>query len=112
MLNLNRAKILRNFSNLYADGKSFANRSLVLYVLRDTPLRGQVGFAAGKKLGGAVVRNRVKRILREAFRLNQLNLNKNCAVLLVARKPLVNAKLDTATTAFVELCKRAGIWHV
>ena len=111
MLSLNRSKILRDFSPLYANGKSFANRCLVLYVLRDTSLGGTVGFAAGKKLGNAVTRSRVKRLLREAFRLNQLSLDQSYALLLIARKPTVNAKLHSVVTAFVELCKRAGIWH-
>ena len=58
------------FQRVYRAGRSYANRYLVLYVFHlhegdPKPLYGEVGFAAGKKLGCAVRRSRVKRLLRE-----------------------------------------------
>lgn len=109
MFELGRNKILRNFEAVYAGGRSFVNRNLVLYVLRDENSGGKVGFAAGKKLGGAVIRNRARRLLRETFRLNQNKIRTDCALILVARKNLVGADLATAEKSFLELCRRAKI---
>ena len=111
MFELNKNQILRDFQEIYARSRSVSNRNLVLHISNNPNLKGKVGFAAGRRLGGAVVRNRVKRILREAFRLNQHHISQNCALVLVARKPLVNAKADLAAEAFIELCKKAKIWH-
>lgn len=113
MFELGRNKIFRGkreFNKVYSKGRSLANREMVLYILEDENLRGKVGFAAGKKLGCAVVRNRVKRLLREAYRLNQHNIKPNCALILMGRKNLVEAKCDVAIKSFCELCKRAKIW--
>lgn len=111
MFELNKNRILRDFQEIYAKSRSVANQNLVLHISNNPNLKGKVGFAAGRRLGGAVVRNRLKRILREAFRLNQHQISTDCAVVLVARKPLLNAKTDTAAQSLVELCKRAKIWH-
>lgn len=112
MFELSKSQILRDFQEIYDRSRSVSNRNLVIHISNNPKLKGKIGFAAGRRLGGAVVRNRVKRILREAFRLNQHNINRDdCAIILVARKPLVSAKTDIASQALVELCKRAKIWH-
>ena len=113
MFELGKNKILRGtneFNKVHSKGRSIANREIVIYILNDENLNGKVGFAAGKKLGCAVVRNRVKRILREAYRLNQHNIRQNCAIILVGRKNLVDAKSDVAIKSFCDICKRAKIW--
>ena len=113
MFELGRDKIFRGkreFNKVYSKGRSLANREMVIYILEDETLRGKVGFAAGKKLGCAVIRNRVKRLLREAYRLNQHNIKPNCRIILVGRKNLVEAKADVAIKSFCDICKRAKIW--
>ena len=113
MFELGRNKIFRGkceFNRVYSKGRSLSNREIVIYVLEDENLRGKVGFAAGKKLGCAVIRNRVKRLLREAYRLNQYHIKPNCAIILMGRKNLVEAKCEVAIKSFCDICKRAKIW--
>ena len=112
MYDLNKTEIIRSkkdFNRVYSKGNSFAVRDMVIYVLKDNSCNGKVGFAAGTKLGCAVVRNRVKRLLRETFRLCKKDIRRDCAIILVGRKNLIDKKLDSALKAFRILCKRANL---
>ena len=99
-----------DFQQVYRTGKSYACRYFVLYVFESKAIKGKVGFAAGKKLGCAVVRNRVKRLLRESYRQHQQELREDIAVLLVGRKAMVNVKCGVVEQAFVKLGHKAGIF--
>lgn len=99
----------KSFQAVYRAGKSYANKYLVLYVLPNRTAKRQIGFAAGKRLGCAVVRNRLKRLLRESYRLHQSNLINGVDLVLVARQPLTKAGLPQVNRAFLELCAKAKI---
>jgi len=113
MYKLPKQNILRKnkqFQSVYRYGKSYANRMMVIYVLSNKDTQRKVGFAAGKRLGNAVVRNRVKRLLRETYRLNQHKLKLGFDLLLVGRKPMVDVKYKVVSKAFGDLCTKASIF--
>lgn len=73
----------------------------------DASLR--LGLAAGRTIGGAVQRNRAKRRLREAFRLNRHRLQGKCDIVLMARGRLNTAPWDEVQSELIQLADRAGI---
>lgn len=89
-----RLKKNKDFKNVYDEGKVYVDRYSVLYVLPKEELLLKVGFAVGKKLGNAVLRNSIKRKMREVLRHIQHNIRPGYQLVWVARKPLVNKKLD------------------
>lgn len=99
----------RQFQTVYKTGKSYANKYLVLYVLTKKDGLRRVGFAVGKRLGGAVVRNRIKRLLREAFRLNQHCLRQGVDLIIIGRQPIVGKDFDIVNRAVFELFGKAKI---
>jgi ribonuclease P protein component len=102
------------FDRVRQNGRSWPHRFFVLIVLPqpDRPeAPSRIGVAAGKKLGGAVVRNRFKRKLREAVRRVYPNIPSGVDVILIARAPIAEASVAKITGALAETLQRAGAWR-
>ncbi|MGQ9634147.1 MAG: ribonuclease P protein component [Bryobacteraceae bacterium] len=88
------ARLLRraDFQQVYEKGRRVPSRYFVAYCLSVGPQpRGRVGIAVPRALGSSVVRNRIKRRLREAVRLNLDLLGQQWNIVLQARKPALEA---------------------
>ena len=96
------------FRRLYST-KGVANGHLVLYARRNRLGRNEVGITVSKKLGGAVIRNRTRRRIREAYRLNEELLTPGWDIVIVARTKAVEAAFGQLTAAFLSLAEKAGI---
>lgn len=109
MMKLPRNRIVKKnkeIQEIYRGGKSYVTRYFIFYLFRtaDEPIR--VAVAAGKKLGNAVIRNRIKRRLREMFRRNQSHLTGSGQVLIVGRKPILDADHTEIEKAFLAVCRK------
>ena len=101
-------KLNHIFRRLYSSSGQ-ANSYLVLYARRNRLGRNEVGITVSKKLGCAVVRNRVRRRLREIYRLNEERFLPGYDIVVVARSRAVEAPFDKLTKSYLTLAKRAGI---
>lgn len=97
------------FRRIYAKGRSGVSPYLVVYVRPNRRGRNRLGVTVSKKLGHAVVRNRVRRRLREIFRLNQGGLAQGYDMILVARTRAVGAEYRELERAFLSVCGKLGL---
>ena len=107
-----RLHLKNDFQQIIKGGKRLQGCGLVLWYKpsSQTGVR-RLGLVVSKKLGGAVIRNRTKRLLREAFRLNQENLT--CAVdyIISPRCSEELATLSQVEQALQAVCQKAGLWQ-
>lgn len=82
-----------DFQQVYQKGTRVQGRLATLFMLPNGLAHGRLGIAATKKLGGAVQRNRAKRLIREVFRRNKLAPGFDLVV--VPRRELLAASLST-----------------
>lgn len=86
-----------------------ANSFLVLYARKNHSATNRVGLTVSKKLGHAVVRNRVRRRLREVYRLNEAAFAPGWDIVVVARSRCIGASFENLTHAYLSLAEKAGI---
>ena len=98
-----------DFRRLYAKGKQSANRCLALYCRRNGRGVNRMGYTVSSKLGGAVVRNRVRRRLREIARLNAPSMKLGWDVVIVARTRAVEASYAELERAYRDACGKLGL---
>ena len=101
-------KLNHIFRRLYATSGQ-ANGYLVLYARPNRLGVNRVGITTGKKLGHAVVRNRVRRRLREVYRLNEDKFTSGWDIVVVARSRCISADFRKLTDAYLSLAAKAGI---
>lgn len=103
----------KSFRIVYRHGKSWANRLVVLYVLpqpKKIADQRRIGFVTGKKIGGAVVRNRAKRLMKESYRLLQNRLVDGVDMILVGRSSLAHSNFQAVEKALIDLFNRAHLF--
>ena len=98
-----------DFRRLYAKGKSAVTPYLVLYTRPNRLGENRVGYTVSAKLGHAVVRNRVRRRLREIVRLNSPKLKSGWDIVVVARSRCVDAEYRRLEKAFLQACGKLGL---
>ena len=101
-------KLNHIFQRLYRTSGQ-ANGYLVLYARKNRTNTNRVGITVSKKLGKANVRNRVRRRLREVYRLNEERFQPGWDIVVVARTKAIKAPFEQLTKAYLSLAQKAGI---
>ena len=101
-------KLNHIFQRLYHT-KGVADGYLVLYARKNRSGSNRVGITVSKKLGKAHVRNRVRRRVREVYRLNEEQFQPGWDVVVVVRSKAVDAEFSRLTKSYLSLAKKAGI---
>ena len=91
------------FRRLYSRGTSCANRYLVIYCRKNGTKRNRIGLTVGAKLGHAVERNRLRRRLREIYRLHEENFSRGYDIVVVARSAAMQTSYQQLEGAYLYL---------
>ena len=97
------------FRRMYAKGNSGVSPCLVVYCRPNHRAHTRLGITVGAKLGHAVVRNRVRRRLREIYRLNQPRMKQGYDIVLVGRVRAVSASYQELERAFLRVCEKLSL---
>ena len=113
ILHPDRLKKRWEFQRAYQKGRKYLNRYFVIYVcarLQNTPGSGaRLGITASKKVGKSVQRNRVKRLIREAFRALRPRIHPHYDVVVVGRTAACTLTCQEAQRGLSSLFRRAAI---
>jgi ribonuclease P protein component len=103
-----RIKKNDDFQTVFSKGKSFANRQFVVYMYKkeqNVPFR--IGLSVSKKVGNAVVRNRIKRYIRQSFAELKTDIRPDNDFIIIARKPAANMSCNEVKSSLMHVLKLA-----
>ena len=107
-------KVMRNFTSLkkncdfqhaYAEGKSKANKYLVMYAIENDLSMNRLGIQVSKKVGNSVVRHRLTRLIRESYRLNEEMFHSGWDIVVIARNTAKDKSYQEIESALLHLGK-------
>ena len=101
-------KLNHIFRRLY-HSPAYADANMVLYARRNRTGGNRVGYTVSKKLGKAHIRNRIRRRLREVYRLNEAAFQPGWDIVVVARAKALDASFAELTRSYLNLAGRAKI---
>ncbi len=99
----------RTFSYLYRRGKFISSDCLILYFRNNRFENNRLGVTVSKKVGKAVIRNRVRRRIKEAYREIEKSIPSSCDIVIVARSTAAEADYKKILSALKYLFKKAGL---
>lgn len=93
------------FQHVYREGKSYANKYMVMYLVENNSEKNRLGICVSKKVGNSVVRHRITRLIRESYRLHENIFNSGLDIVVVARKSAASVGFFEIENALLHLSK-------
>lgn len=97
------------FRRVYSSGKSSATPLIAVYYKKNRTGHNRLGLTVGKKVGNAVIRNRVRRKLKEIYRLHETEIKAGFDIVIVARVKSQNAKYAALESDMLKLINKMGL---
>lgn len=92
-----------DFQKVYRQGKSYANRYLVMYVLENHTEGNRLGISVSKKVGNGVIRHHLTRLIRESYRLHEDMFNNGLDIVVIARSTARDISYHETESALLHL---------
>lgn len=93
------------FQFVYKNSRSYANKYMIMYVKKNGLEINRLGISVSKKVGNSVVRHRVKRLIKESYRLHENIFNNGLDIVIVARPGAAAVGYQEAEGALLHLGK-------
>ena len=98
-----------DFKTVYKEGISRANKLLVVYLLENNTNRNSLGISVSKKVGNSVVRHRLKRLIKESYRLHENMFNSGLNIVVIARVGASEAGFHEIESALLHLMRLTNV---
>ncbi len=108
---IEKLRVNKEFRRVYGRGKSFVDGAVVTYILGNRSDKIRIGITVSKKLGGAVMRNRAKRLLTAAVFECLPNIRGGCDIVFVARSKIFRKKSYDVAAIIKKHFISAGMWN-
>ncbi len=105
MNNSESLKKNRQFQFVYKNGRSRADKYLVMYIKENGLGMNRIGISVSKKIGNSVIRHRVKRLIKESYRLHENIFNSGLDMVIVARQRAGSAGYYEIEDSLLRLAK-------
>lgn len=105
MIHTNSLRNNNDFRTVYRDGISRANKLLIVYLLENSTDRNSLGISVSKKVGNSVVRHRLKRLIKESYRLHENMFNSGLNIVVIARVGADKATFSEIESALLHLMR-------
>ena len=92
-----------DFQKVYRQGKSYANRYLVMYVLENHTEGNRLSISVSKKVGNSVIRHHLTRLIRESYRLHEDMFNNGLDIVVIARSTARDISYHETESALLHL---------
>jgi ribonuclease P protein component len=97
------------FKKVYSEGRYYVEKYIVMYAMRNSASYNKVGYSVSKKVGKAVTRNRVKRLMKENYRLFEKDSKKGFNIIFTARPASAEADFESIRKNMLSALIRAHI---
>ena len=100
----------KDFKIVYQNGTSYANRLLVMYVLKNQHKKNRLGISVSKKVGNSIVRHRLTRLIRESYRLQEDMFSSGRDIVVIARGAAKGKNYRDIESALIHLARLHNIY--